>query len=109
MLIEDEPSLGGKAALVRFADATALGQTFGPLLQHVTALLTGHISPDVPAWTRLQEAQARLMSTDLYPETAALHAACATALIAAGVDPAWMAADYDNIDELLWGELGPAP
>jgi hypothetical protein len=30
-------------------------------------------------------------------------------MIAAGVDAKWVEADYDNIDELLTGKLGPVP
>ncbi len=31
------------------------------------------------------------------------------AMIAAGVEPQWVEADFDNIDDLLLGRLGPPP
>ena len=42
-------------------------------------------------------------------ESERLENACARAMIAAGVDAQWVEADYANIDELLLGDLGPAP
>jgi hypothetical protein len=95
--------------LPQVAYATALGQACGPLLQHVTGLITGHTATDTLAWQRLQQAHTRLFCPDLSHDAALLAQAVHAALRAAGVDPAWVQADYDNIDELLWGELGPAP
>lgn len=40
---------------------------------------------------------------------AGLTQACAGAMIDAGVEAAWVKADFANIDELFAGELGPVP
>jgi hypothetical protein len=49
------------------------------------------------------------MFSDLPAEAKPMWEACTKAMIAAGVDPQWVEADYANIDELLLGELGPMP
>jgi hypothetical protein len=50
-----------------------------------------------------------LECADTNQDAARLQEACAAAMIAAGVEPEWVEADYYNIDELLNGMLGPPP
>ena len=95
--------------LMGWAETTALGREFGPLLRKATLLAAGRACPEMDAWERLDQAIEVLLSEDRSPEARALQQACARAAVAAGVDTAWVEADYDNIDELLWGELGPVP
>ena len=40
-------------------------------------------------------------------EAKRLQDGCSAAMIAAGVDGGWVKADYNNVDELLQGRLGP--
>jgi hypothetical protein len=95
--------------LMQSARTTALGREFGQHLQHVAELIAGKASPELPAWERLDRGLELLLCADRAPEAARLEEACYAAMKAAGVDPAWVEADFDNIHELLWGELGPVP
>ncbi|MEI7832258.1 MAG: DUF4037 domain-containing protein [bacterium] len=107
-LVEGQPFPYSKR-LLRLSKMTALGREFCPLLQHAVSLALGIISPECPVWERLDEALTSILCEDISPEASRMARACEQAMITAGVDPAWVAADYDNVDELLRGELGPTP
>ena len=94
--------------LIRLAPTTALGREFHPYLQQVIGLLAGKAEPAWEPWQRIDTAVAMLLDADRFPEARRLEEAGCVAMKAAGVDPCWVDTDYDNIDELLWGELGPA-
>ena len=95
--------------LMSLASTTRLGRELGAQLQQSVALAVGSAGADMDAWQRLERASGLLCSSDTSPEARALEAACAEAMIAAGVEPEWVEADYNNIDELLLGDLGPMP
>lgn len=95
--------------LIRLAPTTALGREFLPYLQQVVDLLAGKAEPSWEPWQRIDTAFAMLLHSDRFPEARRLEEAGYAAMKAAGVDAAWVDADFDNIDELLWGELGPTP
>ena len=94
--------------LLPLADRTTLGRQFAPFFRHLIGLMAGTESPELPLWQRLDRAGFMLADYDA-PECKRMEDACAEAMVAAGLDPAWVAADFDNIDQLLWGELGPVP
>ena len=58
------------------------------------------------SWQRLEKAFQTLCCSETSAECRRLEQACAKAMIDAGVDPKWVEADYNNIDELLLGKLG---
>ena len=95
--------------LMRLAGTTALGREFLPMLQFTVDLVLGRAEAERPLWDRLEKAFEILNCYDLSEENRRLCDACMKAMVAAGVEPDWAEADYDNIDELLQGELGPAP
>ncbi|KPJ63615.1 hypothetical protein AMK68_03470 [candidate division KD3-62 bacterium DG_56] len=90
------------------ARLTTLGKEFCSLLQRAVDLVTGKESAEDSVWQRRDGAMALLLSPGS-PEACRLEEACQKAMLAAGVDPQWVEADYANIDELLSGDLGPAP
>jgi len=94
--------------LARLSQQTALGRRFFPLLCRIGDLIVGRSGPAHP-WQRLDEAFRLLENADLSPEAQELWEACAEAMIAMGLDPQWVEAGYDNIDQLLSGDLGPPP
>jgi hypothetical protein len=95
--------------LVHFATETALGRQFCPLVRRAVDLVVGKEAPEQSVWERCERASALLMFSDLPTEAVPMWEACTRAMVAAGVDPQWVEADYANIDELLLGELGPMP
>lgn len=95
--------------LMFYAKETKLGKEFCPLLQQIINLVVGKDSAEKEAWPRLDKALEMLLGEDKSEEARALAAAWAKAMLAAGVEPQWVEADYENIDELLSGELGPVP
>ena len=95
--------------LPRFVCDTRLGKAFVPLLTQAVDLVVGHEWPDRSAWDRLSEASRLICDSDSSPAWRRLEQAAYEAMRAAGVDPAWVEADYDNIEELLLGKLGPMP
>ena len=107
-LVEDRPFPYAEK-LMRFAAETKLGQRFRPMLNRLVALACGDADPKKTAWQRLDETIRILCFSDESEECRRLEQACAEAMIAAGVDAEWVRADYQNIDELLLGELGPLP
>ncbi len=95
--------------LMPLAAATTLGSEFVPVLQRYVDLVVGRADGGENPWTRLDQVFTHLFCDDLSEEARRLTTACGERMIAAGVDPDWVDADYANIDELLLGELGPAP
>ncbi len=95
--------------LMRMAPRTALGKRFGFLLQEATDLIVGRGAESIDVWDRLDRAFAILELEDQSDPARQYSEACAEAMLAAGVDQRWVAADFDNIDELLRGDLGPVP
>jgi hypothetical protein len=95
--------------LVRFAPQTKLGREFCPLLLRAVEQIVGLGEPEPEPWKRLDAACGVVSCSDDNPDGRRLWDACTDAMIAAGVDRAWVKADYGNIDELLLGELGPVP
>ena len=95
--------------LMRYADTTALGRKWGVFLRGLAELAVGKAEPEQDPWTRLDRARELLICEDVTAEAKQLGEDCAQAMLAAGVGPGWVEADFYNIDELLNGELGPAP
>ena len=95
--------------LMRMAPKTKLGGQFVPMLQHLVDLAVGRAGGSLAVWERLDKALEMLCYYNKSEECRRLDDACAEAMIAAGVDPKWVKADYDNVEELLIGELGPIP
>jgi hypothetical protein len=78
-------------------------------MRRAADLVVGVAEPERDPWERLDEAFRMLNCYDLSEECRRWTDACQEAMVRAGLDPQWVKADYDNIDELLLGELGPAP
>jgi len=78
-------------------------------LRRAVDLAVGRAWPERDPWERMGEAARLLFDSDSSPECRLLEEAAYTAMLAAGVEPEWVAADYRNIDELLQGKLGPVP
>lgn len=95
--------------LLALSAQTTLGARFAPMLQHASHLIVGRECADEQLWTRLDRAFEMLECADTNQDAAGLQEACAAAMIAAGVEPEWVEADYYHIDELLNGMLGPPP
>ena len=95
--------------LMRLVEDTELGRAVGSILGRPVDLVLGKAEPDRELWQRLEEAFEILNCYDLSEENRILHDAFANAMVSAGVEPDWVEADYDNIDELLLGELGVPP
>lgn len=93
--------------LMLLAAATPLGRQFCPFFQELTELIVASTQPAADVWGRLDTAFRRLCCSDLSEDAKLLQDACSAAMIAAGLDPNWVKADYNNIDELLQGRLGP--
>ena len=95
--------------LMRLVSGTRLGREVGHILQKPVDLVLGRTWGDRPLWDRLEEGFSILASYDQSEENRQLCDAFEAAMRSAGVPADWVKADYDNIDELLNGELGPAP
>jgi hypothetical protein len=91
------------------APRTALGKRFSSLLQEATDLIVGRVTAPDDAWERLDRAFAILECADVSDSARQLAEACAEAMLAAGIEQRWVDADFDNIEELLRGDLGPVP
>ncbi len=92
--------------LMRYADSTKLGTQFVAMLRRVCDLAVGASTETKSPWDRLDRASDLLTNS---AECEQLEKACFQGMIDAGVDPDWVEADFGNIDELLTGQLGPAP
>lgn len=88
---------------------TRLGHQFGGMFKKAVDLVTGNASPEMSAWDRICAAHTMLCCSDLSEECRRLDEAVDKAMLAAGVEPEWVAAGYSNIDELTLGSLGPPP
>ena len=95
--------------LMRLAPRMQVGQTICPILQKVADLVVGVTTANVGVWERLDRACDILTGSQSSEDCRRIEEACGQAMIAAGVDPKWVAADYHNIQELLTGLLGPLP
>jgi hypothetical protein len=104
-LVEDRP-YPYPAKLLTCARETALGQRFCPLLSEAAADIAGQNLPSPPA-ERLEQVFERLFCADLSQDATKLQEACEAAMVAAGVPEEWVQADFENVDQLLNGELGP--
>jgi len=95
--------------LMPYAAATKLGRRFCGMLREVAGLAIGTAGRELPAWGRLDRAMEILCCCDIDQQADEFEQACQEAMIDAGVDPDWVKADFQNIEELLSGELGPLP
>lgn len=95
--------------LPRFVSSTALGKQFLPFVNQVVDLALGRLWQDRSEWDRLDQASRRLCHSDESDDCRRLEDASAQAMLAAGVEEDWVRADFDNINELLQGKLGPMP
>jgi predicted nucleotidyltransferase len=95
--------------LVDFAGSTAMGKRYLGHIERVAALAGGRRDPEKDPWERIEAAADLLLDDGTRGEAMGLEKACTEAMKDAGVDPDWVEADFKNIDELLLGELGPAP
>ncbi len=95
--------------LARLAPETRLGRRFAPFLGRVADVALGRAQNGRDPWERMDEASRLLCHGDSSPDARELESACAQAMRDAGIDAAWVEADFANIDELLQGKLGPMP
>jgi hypothetical protein len=95
--------------LMHFGLQTKLGKTLGPMIQRSIDLAVGRSEPNLDPWERLDKAIEPMRMQDPGTEGEWFWEVTAKAAIEAGVDEAWINADYDNLDELLSGSLGPPP
>ena len=75
----------------------------------ITDLALGREWKDRHVWARLDEASSLLCNSDTSPDCRRLEEACAEAMLNAGVEAEWVETDYNNINELFSGKLGPMP
>lgn len=95
--------------LMHLAAGTQVGQTICPILQKAVDLVVGTAGADLGVWERLDRACDILTGSRTSEDCRRIEEACGQAMIAAGVEPTWVEADYHNIQELLTGLLGPVP
>ena len=95
--------------LMSLARATAFGKQLGPRLQQVVDLAVGVACPEISPWERLRRASDLVMLPDLNENPGTPEQAFLEAVLAAGVGEHWLENDFDNIDDLLSGRLGPTP
>jgi predicted nucleotidyltransferase len=95
--------------LVDFAALTTMGKRYLGHIQRAAGLAVGRLDPEKDPWERIEAAADLLLEAGEPNEAMKLENACMKAMVKAGVDPDWVNADFKNIDELLLGELGPAP
>jgi predicted nucleotidyltransferase len=95
--------------LTDFAGSTGMGTRYLAQIERAVELAVGQVDRENDPWERLEAAADLLLDDGAPGEAMQLEKACQEAMVEAGVDPAWVEADFKNIDELLLGELGPAP
>lgn len=88
---------------------TKLGNRFKSFLNEVIDLAIGRGLEKHSAWERLDKAIELILYGDISKSSEEFFNACDNALLEAGLDEAWVESGYDNIDELLYGKLGPVP
>lgn len=91
--------------LIQMAGETELGRRFVPELRKAVDLVIGNSEPDLCPWERLDKA----FDLVACEEDGGFYEACVQAMTAAGVEQTWIEADFNNIHELLCGNLGPTP
>ena len=92
------------------AGLTKLGQELGPVVQRYLDIAAGNAEPDLSPWQRLDRAISLFHDdNDKNPDCQHVDAACFKAMVACGMDADWLENDYENMDELLLGKLGPPP
>jgi hypothetical protein len=95
--------------LPAFAPKTKLGRELCPILQRVVDLVVGKVERTRNPWSRLEKAFEYIAISSSSTDCRRLEEACAKAMVAAGVPPIWVKADFSNIGELFSGKLGPLP
>jgi len=96
-------------ALTRHAGETALGRRFLPFIMETTELILAEPKSERAAWDRLDEAFRVMHCGDQSERSNEYFGAIDEAMVAAGVERAWVEFAYQNIDELFSGSLGPMP
>jgi hypothetical protein len=94
--------------LASFVRQTSLGAKYIDYLTNIVEMVIG-ADGNMEPWKRLDKAVEMLCCSDRSIVLEKMEKECSEAMIKIGVDPSWVAADYDNIDELLMGKLGVAP
>jgi hypothetical protein len=95
--------------LPSFVAETKLGKRFKPFLDKIFNMTIGLEQGDKNVWERLDKAIELILYGNISRESVEFFDACDEAVIEAGIDEAWVKSGYDNVDELLRGELGPIP
>lgn len=96
--------------LALYVEATTLGKKFKAFLEDIIDLVMGNsVYKEIEVWDRLDSAIERVLYGGVSKEADYLAEECDKALIEAGIDETWVKDGYNNIDELLQGELGPTP
>lgn len=95
--------------LALYVTETKLGQRFKPFLDRIVNMVIGVDEKGLSSWERLDKAIELILYGNISPEANQLSDACDASMIDVGVEEDWVKAGYDNIDELLYGELGPTP
>lgn len=95
--------------LMPFSGTTKLGREFGTMLRHVVDIVIGKSDAVLSPWERLDLAFRKLACSGAPEGPDPLEEAGYAVMLAAGVDPKWVEADFNNINELLSGSLGPPP
>lgn len=72
-------------------------------------LTLGTQEREIEIWERLDKAIELILYGNISKESADFFDACDDAILKAGIDKEWVKAGYDNVDELLYGRLGPIP
>lgn len=106
LLVESRPYPYVKR-LTKSAAVTTLGRKFCPLFNQLTSSILAGERDEREVWERLDAVFRSLSCCDLSKDAMKLWQLSGHAMVAAGVDRDWVEADYDNIDELLMGQLGP--
>ena len=105
LLVESRPYPYVKR-LTKIASGTMLGRKFCGLFSQLTASILSGGRDEQEVWDRLDAAFRRLSCCDLSKDAMKLWEQCGHMMVAAGVNRDWVEADYDNVDELLTGQLG---
>lgn len=90
-----------------FVQETRPGKQFSPLFGRINQFVTSGESTEMNFWGRLDTARGMLLMDEEYESARELSSACDEAMLHAGIEEDWIRTGYDNIDELLQGELGP--
>ena len=91
--------------LMKVSGSTNLGRKFCGFFKQLGLDLVSGGRDEDEIWERLDGVFRRLCCCDLSKEAMKLWQQCQFGMIGAGVDRDWVEADYENINELLSGEL----